>query len=310
MAMPVLISAETVEKLLQYGELVPRLEIALGKFSSGKGEIVQPVRSVLAIEKYNGYLGVMPAYSAHDDVLATKIVAFYQRDQSSSIPAHQASVLLFDPEHGTLKAVMDGTVITEKRTAAVSAIATKFLKPVQADVLCILGSGVQAVSHYEIFTEMFSFKEVRVWGRTKENVDRFARTVRGPVRVCSSVKEAVLGADVIVTVTMATEPVLFAEWVKPGAHINAVGACRPDWRELDDTLMKSAVLYVDTREGAMKESGDVILSGAEIFAELGEVVNGDKPALHEKTTVFKSLGMGIQDAVAAKLVFDSWNAQQ
>lgn len=118
------------------------------------------------------------------------------------------------------------------------------------------------------------------------------------------------GADVIVTVTRATEPVLFGKWVKVGAHVAAVGACRPDWRELDDDLMRGAVVYVDSREGAAAESGDVILSGAEVFAELGEVLNGNRPAYREKTTVFKSLGMGVQDAVSAKLVFDQWKQQR
>ncbi|ELR44673.1 Mu-crystallin-like protein, partial [Bos mutus] len=150
--------------------------------------------------------------------------------------------------------------------------------------------------------------KVRIWNRTKENAEKFVNTVPGEVRICSSVQEAVTGADVIITVTMATEPILFGEWVKPGAHINAIGASRPDWRELDDELMKQAVLYVDSQEAALKESGDVLLSGAEIFAELGEVVKGVKPAHCEKTTVFKSLGMAVEDMVAAKLVYDSWSS--
>ncbi|NWQ78786.1 CRYM reductase, partial [Columbina picui] len=182
------------------------------------------------------------------------------------------------------------------------------LMPAFAEVLCILGAGVQAYSHYDIFTELFSFKEVRIWNRTKEKAVKFANSVNGPVRVCSSVQEAVSGADVIITVTMATTPILLGDWVKPGAHINAVGASRPDWRELDDELMKNSVLFVDSREAALTESGDVILSGAEIFAELGEVVKGTKPALPEKTTVFKSLGMAVEDTVAAKFVYDSWSA--
>ncbi|NWI86169.1 CRYM reductase, partial [Pitta sordida] len=168
--------------------------------------------------------------------------------------------------------------------------AAQLLMPACAEVLCILGAGVQAYSHYEIFTELFTFKEVRIWNRTPERAVKFASSVHGPVRVCSSAQEAVTGADVIVTVTMATAPILSGAWVKPGAHINAVGACRPNWRELDDKLMKNSVLFVDSREAARTESGDVILSGAEIFAELGEVLKGIKPALPEKTTVFKSLG--------------------
>ncbi|KFV85670.1 Ketimine reductase mu-crystallin, partial [Struthio camelus australis] len=247
------------------------------------------------------FLGVMPAYSAADQALTTKLVTFYEHKEDSSVPSHQATILLFEPRNGSLKAVLDGSVITAKRTAAVSAIATKLLMPASAEVLCILGAGVQAYSHYDIFTELFTFKEVRIWNRTKENAVKFARSVNGPVQICSSAQEAVTGADVIITVTMATTPILLGEWVKPGAHIN-------DWRELDDELMKNCVLFVDSREAALTESGDVILSGAEIFAELGEVLKGTKPALPEKTTVFKSLGMAIEDTVAAKFVYDSWSA--
>ncbi|KAG9476999.1 hypothetical protein GDO78_002406 [Eleutherodactylus coqui] len=206
----------------------------------------------------------------------------------------------------TIVPVIDGKVITDKRTAAVSAIATKLLKPSRAEVLCILGSGAQAHSHYRAFTQQFSFKEVKVWSRTREKAEKFAKAVEGNVRICSTAQEAVTDADVIITATMSTEPVLCGDWVKPGAHINALGACRPDWRELDDALMKKCVLYVDTREASQKESGDIVLSGASIFGEIGEILRGTKQALPDKTTVFKSVGMAIEDTVAAKLVYDSW----
>ncbi|XP_040113556.1 ketimine reductase mu-crystallin isoform X2 [Oryx dammah] len=274
---PVFLSAADVEDHLRSSSvLIPPLETALANFSSGPdGGVVQPVRTVVPVAKHRGFLGVMPAYSAAEDALTTKLVTFYEGHSTTpTVPSHQATVLLFQPSNGSLLAVMDGNVITAKRTAAVSAIATK----------------------------------VRIWNRTKENAEKFVNTVPGEVRICSSVQEAVTGADVIITVTMATEPILFGEWVKPGAHINAIGASRPDWRELDDELMKQAVLYVDSQEAALKESGDVLLSGAEIFAELGEVVNGVKPAHCEKTTVFKSLGMAVEDMVAAKLVYDSWSS--
>ncbi|XP_054848993.1 ketimine reductase mu-crystallin [Eublepharis macularius] len=307
---PLLLGAEEVQKHFPPASLlVPALEAALANFSSGpEGGVVQPVRAVVPIQKYSGFLGVMPAYSEKDDALTTKLVTFYEHLKDPSVPSHQATVLLLDPANGTLKAVMDGGVITAKRTAAVSAIATKFLMPAASEVLCILGAGVQAQSHYEIFMELFSFKEVRIWNRTKQNAEKFAHSVAGQVQVCPTVQEAVAGADVIITVTMATKPILYGEWVKPGAHINAVGASRPDWRELDDDMMRSSVLYVDSKEAAMHESGDVILSGAKIYAELGEVVLGTKPALREKTTVFKSLGMAVEDTVSAKMVFDSWLA--
>ncbi|XP_046888808.1 ketimine reductase mu-crystallin isoform X3 [Hypomesus transpacificus] len=283
---PAVIKQDEVESLLLYKDLIPRLEVAMGKFSKrNSDELIQPVRTVIPLHKYNGESG-------------------------STLPSTQATVLVFDPEYGNLKAVINGDVITAKRTAAVSAISAKLLMPGQSEVLAILGAGHQAASHYQVFTETFSFREVRVWSPRRETAAKFASSVDGAVSVCDSVEEAVTGADVIVTVTRATEPVLLGKWVKPGAHVAAVGACRPDWRELDDDLMRAAVVYVDSREGAMAESGDVILSGAEVFAELGEVLNGNKPAHRKKTTVFKSLGMGVQDAVSAKLVFDQWEQQR
>ncbi|XP_026207336.1 ketimine reductase mu-crystallin isoform X1 [Anabas testudineus] len=333
---PVIIWEHEVERLLRYKELIPRLEEALGKFSRrDSAELIQPARTTVALQKHSGFMGLMPTYMENDGVLCAKIVCFYKRRDGSTLPSTQATVVLLDPECGNVMAVrktvlifksslnsfrevmfpvsnlqvMDGEVITGMRTAAVSAISAKLLMRSEAEVLAILGTGRQALSHYNIFTDMFSFKEVRVWSRSREGVERFGRSVSGPVTACVSVEEAVRGADVIVTVTTSTEPVLFGQWVKPGAHVAAVGACRPDWRELDDVLMKEAVVYVDSREGAMTESGDVILSGVQVFAELGDVINGTKPAHREKTTVFKSLGMGVQDAVSANLVFDKWKTK-
>ncbi|KAM5152959.1 ketimine reductase mu-crystallin [Mantella aurantiaca] len=304
---PVILGADVVDKYLDYRTLIPLLERALLNFSSGKeGGVVQPIRTIVPVAKHRGFLGVMPAYSTVDDALTTKVVTFYETKTTSEVPSHQATVLLFEPSNGSLKAVIDGKVITDKRTAAVSAIASKLLKPSSAEVLCILGSGAQAKSHYQAFTQQFAFKEVKIWSRTREKAEKFANAMEGNIRVCSTPQEAVAGADVIVTATMSTEPVLYGDWVKPGAHINALGACRPDWRELDDTLMRNSVLYVDTKEAAQKESGDILLSGASIYAEIGEILKGTKLALAEKTTVFKSVGMAIEDTVSAKLVYDCW----
>uniref|UniRef100_G3P4U2 Ketimine reductase mu-crystallin n=1 Tax=Gasterosteus aculeatus aculeatus TaxID=481459 RepID=G3P4U2_GASAC len=259
---PAVIWKHEVQRLLQYGDLVPRLEEALGKFSTrDSAEVIQPVRNILPLQKHHGFLGSMPTYMENDGVLCTKLVCFYHRDAGSALPATQATVILLDPEYGNVKAVIDGEEVTGMRTAAVSAISAKLLMRPGAEVLAILGTGKQALTHYHIFTEMFPFKEVRVWSRTSQGAERFCRSVGGPVRACVSVEEAVRGADAIVTVTGSTEPVLFGRWVKAGAHVAAVGACRPNWRELDDALMKEAVVYSDSRDGAMQESGDVILSG-------------------------------------------------
>ncbi|KAI2658710.1 Ketimine reductase mu-crystallin [Labeo rohita] len=297
---PVLLNKHEVERLLSYDDLISRLESVMGKFSKrDSSEIIQPVRSVVPIQQHNGFLGVMPAYLAAEGILSTKVVSFYQRAEGSSLPSTQATVLLFHPEHGNVIAIMDGEAITAKRTAAVSAISAKLFSPAFSEVLCILGSGQQARSHYDVLTKLFKFKEVRVWSRRKEMAQRFVNDLQGPVTVCGSVKEAVVGADVIVTATGASQPLLFGEWVKPGAHV----------AEMDDVLMREAVVYVDSREGATTESGDIILSGVEVFAELGEIINGTFPAQREKTTVFKSLGMGIQDAVSAKLVLEKWKKE-
>ncbi|KAF5900664.1 ketimine reductase mu-crystallin, partial [Clarias magur] len=286
---PVFLSNDDITRLLTYEDLIPRLEDVMGRFSLRSGDVVQPVRFEVLIHSHSGCMGLMPAYIAHEDILCTKVLATYRRAENLNLPSIQATVLLFNPEYGNIKAVMDGIHITNKRTAAVSAISAKLLMPTQSDILCIIGCGQQAVGHYEIFTKLFSFKEVRVCSRRLETAERFAASIQGPVKVFSSAKDAVHGADLIITVTTSSTPVVFGEWVKPGAHIAAVGGCRTDERELDDALMRDAVIYVDSREGAARESGDIIQSGAEVFAELGEVLNGTRPALRDKTTVFKSL---------------------
>jgi thiomorpholine-carboxylate dehydrogenase len=196
---------------------------------------------------------------------------------------------------------MDGRLITEMRTAAVSAAATKLLASPNAKILAILGSGVQARSHVEALRLVRQFEEVRVWSPTKEHADQFAKEIGATVM---SAEEAVRGADVVVTVTSSKTPVLEGSWLKPGCHVNAIGACRPDWRELDDEAM-SNVVFLDSREGAMKEAGDVILSGTKIYAELGEALAGNVPPHASETTIFKSLGMAVEDIAAAMLVYRS-----
>src|SRR5437773_3349341 len=196
---------------------------------------------------------------------------------------------------------MDGRLITEMGTAAVSAAATQLLASHEAKVLAILGSGVQARSHVEALRLVRQFEESRVWSPTIEHAKRFAQEIGA---TAMSVEEAVRGADVIVTATNSKTPVLKGAWLKPGCHINAVGACRPDWRELDDESMAN-VVFVDSREAAMKESGDVILSDAKIYAELGEALAEKVPSRANEATIFKSLGMAVEDIAAAMLVYRS-----
>src|SRR5262249_17279725 len=184
----------------------------------------------------------------------------------------------------------------------VSAAATKLLASPDAKILAILGSGVQARSHLDALRLVRQFEEIRVWSPTPAHAKQFAKEIGAAVM---SAEEAVCGADVIVTVTSSKTSVLKGAWLKTGCHVNAIGACRPDWRELDDEAM-SNVVFVDSREGAMKESGDVILSGAKIYAELGEALAGKVPSRVDETTIFKSLGMAVEDITAATLVYHSY----
>jgi ornithine cyclodeaminase/alanine dehydrogenase-like protein (mu-crystallin family) len=294
---PLFVNEEQVRNHLQMTDLIPAMEKALIDFSTGK--VTQPVRSVIKVDPPGGFLGLMPALTPNG--LGLKAVTFYPSNAERGIPTHMATIFLVDPETGAPLAIMDGRLITEMRTAAVSAAATKLLTGPDAKVLAILGSGVQAHSHIEALRVVRKFKEIRVWSPTREHAEQFAKEMGA---TAMSSEDAVRGADVVVTATNSKTPVLKGVWLKPGCHINAVGACRPDWHELDDEAM-SNVVFVDSREGAMKESGDVILSGAKIYAELGQALSGKVPSRANETTVFKSLGMAVEDIAAAMLVYRS-----
>ena len=278
-------------------DLIAAMERALMDFSAGK--VIQPVRSVMKVDPPGGFFGMMPALAA--DGLGIKLVTFYPPNADRGIPTHMAMILLFERDTGIPVAVMDGRLITEMRTAAVSAVATKLLASPDAHVLAILGSGVQARSHLEALALVRRFDEIRIWSRTARHAETLAEEIGG---TAMSAAQAVRDADVVVTVTSSTTPVLKGEWLKPGCHVNAVGACRPDWRELDDRAVHN-VLFVDSRAAAGQEAGDIVLSGAKIYAELGEALAGKVESRHSETTVFKSLGMAIEDLAAAQLVYRS-----
>ena len=294
---PIFFDEEQVRKHLRMADLIPTMERALKDFSAGK--VMQPVRQVISVDPPGGFYGIMPALTPEG--LGQKIVTFYPPNAAKGIPTHMALIVLNDPKTGEPLAVMDGRLITEMRTAAVSAAATKLLASENAKVLAILGSGVQARSHFEALRLVRDFKEIRVWSQTTANAETLANEIGAR---STSAEEAVRGADVVVTVTSSKTPVLKGEWLKRGAHVNAVGACRPDWREIDDDAMRNNVVFVDSREAAMKESGDVILSGAKIYAELGEAFASKIDIDASETTIFKSLGMAVEDIAAALLVYD------
>ena len=293
---PAFLDENEVRKHLRMADLIPAMEKALIDFSAGK--VGQPVRQVIAVDPPGGFYGIMPALTP--DGLGQKIVTFYPPNATKGIHTHMALIILNDRETGAPLAVMDGRLITEMRTAAVSAAATKLLAPKDSKTLAILGSGVQARSHFEALRLVRQFNEIRAWSPNKSHAEQFAKEIGAR---STSAEEAVRGADVVVTVTSSKTPVLRGAWLKPGSHVNAVGACRPDWRELDDDAIRNSVVFVDSHEAAMKESGDVILSSAKIHAELGEALAGKIDSRASKTTIFKSLGMAVEDIAAALLVY-------
>ena len=282
---------------LEWDALIAAMESALIDFSAGR--VQQPVRRFLTVERHEGFFGVMPAVS--DKIMGIKLVTFYPNNAARGLPTHLAMIQLFAPDTGAALALIDGRLITEMRTAAVSAAATKVLAAQGAKVLAILGSGVQARAHVEALTRVRAFEEIRVWGRTRAHAERFAEEVGASVMAA---EDAVRGADVVVTATAATEPILEGAWLKPGAHVNAIGWRGHTSRELDDAAMANVVV-VESREAAHDQCGDVILSGADIYAELGEILAGDRPARAEQTTVFDSVGIAVEDIAAAQLVYEA-----
>jgi len=294
---PLFLNEEQVRQHLRMADLIPAMEKALIDFSAGK--VTQPVRSVVKVDPPGGFLGLMPALTP--DGLGLKAVTFYPPNAERGIPTHMATIFLVDPQTGAPLAIMDGRLITEMRTAAVSAAATKLLAVRDAKILALLGSGVQARSHVEALRLVRNFETIRIWSPTTEHAKRLAKEIGA---TAMSAEQAVRDAEVIVTATNSKTAILKGAWLKPGCHVNAIGACRPDWREMDDDALANVVV-VDSREGAMKESGDVILSGAKIYAELGEAFAGKVPSRASETTIFKSLGMAVEDIAAAMLVYRS-----
>ena len=287
-----------VRRLLHWKPLIDAMETALAEFSTGK--VIQPVRNMITIEEGKRYLGIMPAVG--ENAMGLKLVSFYPGNAGTAVPTHLGLIILSRPDTGEPLAVMDGRLITEMRTAAVSAAVTRCVAPDRTPILALLGSGVQAAAHLHALSCVRSFSEVRVWSRSGDHARRFAD--QHEARPMPDVESAVRDADVIVTATNAIEPFLKGAWVKDGALINAVGSPRPTWRELDDQLMRQSALIVDSREAVQKEAGDVILSGAPVLAEVGELFAKmqSRPPFGT-TTVFKSVGIAAEDLAAAALVY-------
>jgi ornithine cyclodeaminase len=284
------LSTEEVERLLPMDECIEAMTEVLS--SLARDELHQPLRSVVRPPAAGGLMGLMPAHrGGSSPAYSLKEIVIAPGNPARGLDSHQGAVLLHDGETGELRALLNASPITAIRTAAVSAVATRALARPDARVVAIVGAGVQGRSHEEAMRAVLDDPEIRVWSR----------------RDGGSAEEIVRGADVVCTCTTSREPVVRHEWLEPGAHVNAVGASVPTSRELEEETIRAATLVVDRRESALNEAGELLIPGLgedAIAAELGEVLVGAHPgrASAGELTVFKSLGLAVEDLAAAELV--------
>jgi ornithine cyclodeaminase len=303
-----------VHHLLPVEECIPVMEEALKTLASG--DVVLPLRHAVMLPDRRGLLGLMPAYLGRPTAMGAKIISVFHGNRGTPYESHQGAVLLFEIEHGRLLAMVDAASVTAIRTAAVSAVATRHLAVEKAGDLAILGSGTQASMHLNAMRAVRPIRRVRVWSRTPGHAEHFAarESERSGIRVevAESAGDAVEAADVICTTTGAMAPILLGDWIAPGAHINAVGASRPPFRELDTPAVVRSRLYVDRRESAFSEAEDFLAPKREgaigdehIVGELGEVLLRKVPGRTSPSdiTLFKSLGLAIEDLAAAHYVY-------
>ena len=298
----IVLSEAEVRELLDLDQLVDALADAHRDLSAGVASM--PPR-IAAFAQHDGLLGVMPAYLPSAG-LACKLVTLFP--QNVECHTHQAVIAVFDPENGTPLAVMDGTYITATRTAAGSALATRLLAREDAEVLALLGTGVQAHSHARLLPRVRAFTEIRIAGRDRARAEALAEEIGPHARAVSSYEEAIRGSDVVAATTHTAEPIVRREWLSPGVHVNSVGL-NPSGREVDEQTVADALLVVESRDSALAPppAGAPELVGiqpTDVHAELGELVAGTKPgrSSEDQITLYKSVGVAVQDVAAAALV--------
>ncbi len=310
--MALLLTEQDVRRLLPMADLIDAMEDALARFSTG--QVKQPVRSIVELGDH-GFFGVMPAALASPAAAGMKLVTVVPANHARGIPSHLATIVLLDHETGALEAILDGRYITEARTAAVSAVSARHLARKDARAVALIGSGVQARSHADALSRVLAVSEFRVWSPNAAHRDQAATDILVATgvaaRAARSAEDAVEGAGVVVLVTSATAPVIEDRWIGAGTHVIGVGACRPAHREMPAALMARARVIVDSRDAAMKEAGDILLAqqdgaAVRIAAELGEICAGRAPGRTggDDVTIFKSLGLAVEDVVSAHLVLE------
>jgi len=311
----VVLSHDDVTSLLPIPDCIELMSEALSALA--RGEVTNPLRFVVRPEGTRHFFGLMPAYrGGGNPAYALKEVCIFLDNPKRGLDAHQGAVLLHSAEDGQILAVMNASAITAIRTAAVSGLATRLLARDDATELAIVGTGVQARAHLDAMAAAGQFERARIAGRTPSKAQAFVSELSPKyeflMEAVDRAEDAVRGADVIVTATNSAEPVIRREWVKLGAHINAVGSCSPRMRELDTETVVASTFFVDRRESALNEAGDYLIPASEgavgpghIRAELGQLLIGEElgRGFPEEITVFESQGIAIEDLAAAQFLY-------
>src|SRR5574341_322245 len=308
------LSEKQVQSLIDIDELIAALEQAHIQYSTGNA--VMPVRLVVPLPQIQGRITSMPGFLNQEKALGMKVVTYFQNNPKQNLPAILATILLFSSETGRMTAAMDGGYITAVRTACASAMATKALANPDVSVLGILGAGVQARAHIQALTRVRKLSIIKLYSPSgasaasiKEDLEKESGVA---IEVAKNAETAVRDSDLLVTATTAKEPIVKPEWLEPGLHINAVGSHRPDLREIDGATLARAKIVVDSRAAIMAECGDILLALKEgsvtedaIHGEIGEVLAGTKPGRSSanEITLYKSVGIAIQDVATAQLVY-------
>jgi len=281
-----------------------------------EGRILQPLRSLLWLPDRSGLLGMMPGYAQGPNIIGIKLITIFHANGPAGLPSHQGIVILFEAAHGTPLLLLDAATITAIRTAAVSALATRLLAREDATTLAIIGTGEQAERHIESISLVRPINTIFCWGRNPEHAEnlRSRLTARYPIHLTATPQAAVEAADIVCTVTSAAQPVVEGRWLKPGTHLNVIGSCTPNNREVDSEAMQRSSLFTDRYESLFKEAGDFlipkqegIITDAHVKGELGEVLTDAKPGRTSPTeiTLFKSLGIAAEDLYAAWHIYNA-----
>jgi ornithine cyclodeaminase/alanine dehydrogenase-like protein (mu-crystallin family) len=300
-----ILSADDVKKVLPMPKAIDAMRTAYGQLSSGQAKV--PIRSQISTDK--GDTLFMPAYLSETHDLGIKVVSIYGDNPGKGLPRITATVLVIDPETGLPKAFMDGSSLTAIRTGAGGGLAAELLSRQNSETVALFGAGIQARTQLQAVMAVRKIRYVYIISRTRASAQKLAEEIATwsytpIVDTTSTPQEAIRDADIVITATTSPTPLFDGNDLKPGTHITAIGSYTPEKREVDSITAQRARIIVDSRDACLIEAGDIIIPGVEIDAEIGEIVNGDKPARQsdDEITLFKSVGIAVQDIASASIV--------